>query len=392
MTLRKTHLFWLAAIVAVLVLVAIALRPSSMPVETARVTRGALESTVDAEGRTRVRERYVVAAPVAGRLERIGVVEGDSVGVGDIVAELHPLPLDATAAVQARSRLEAATALAREAEARRRVADAALDQRRRELDRARQLGDAGALAPRVVEDATLAVRQAEEDARAAAERVRAATADARQAEAALLAMGGGEQGTVLVRAPAAGRVLRVPERSERVVSAGAPLVELGDPASMEVIVDVLSSDGAVIRPGDAVRLTRWSGDENAVLAGRVRYVEPAAFTKVSALGVDEQRVNVVIDVASVPRSLGDGYRVDASIVTWTAPDVLTVPANALVRQGGAWSAFVVRGGRAVRRAVRIGHLGATTAEVLDGVAAGEEVIVFPSDRIAEGSRVVPRRG
>ena len=392
MKLRKTHLLWVAAVVVVVVLVALALRPTSTPVESARVARGALESTVDAEGRTRVRERYVVTAPVAGRLERIALVEGDSVRVGDIVAELHPVPLDAPAAVQARSRLDAATALSREAAARRRVADAALTQRRRELDRARHLGAAGALAPRAVEDATLAVRQAEEDARAADERVRAAAADVRQAEAALLAVGAGSRGTVLVRAPAAGRVLRIPERSERVVGAGTPLVELGDPSSMEVIVDVLSSDGAVIRPGDAVRLTRWSGNGDSALAARVRYVEPAAFTKVSALGVDEQRVNVVIDVAAAPRSLGDGYRVDASIVTWAAPDVLIVPANALVREGSGWSVFAVREGRAVRRAVRVGHLGATAAEVLDGLAAGDEVIVFPSDRIADGARVTPRRG
>lgn len=392
MAIRRRHFLSLAAAIAVVALAFVAMRPRPLEVETARVARGALEATVDAEGQTRVRERYVVTAPVAGRLERLALVEGDSVHTGDVVARLHPLPLDASAAAQARSRLEAATALAREAAARERLADASLVQRRRELDRARHLGDAGALAPRAVEDAVLAQRQAEADARGAAERARAAAADVRQAEAVLLAITGGARGTVPVRAPAAGRVLRLPERSERVVAAGAPLVEIGDPASMEVVVDVLSSDGAMIRAGDAVRLTRWSGAGDSVLAGRVRFVEPAAYTRVSALGVDEQRVNVVIDVAGAPASLGDAYRVDASIVTWTASGVLTVPANALVREGTQWSAFVVRGGRAVRRSVRVGHLGATAAEVLEGLAADDEVIVFPSDRIAEGARVAPRRG
>lgn len=392
MKLRRKHLAWIAIGVVAAAIVAFAMRPRSLPVETARAGPASLEATVDADGRTRVRERYVVTAPVAGRLERIALLEGDSVRVGDVVARLQPLPLDAPTAVQARSRVDAANALASEAAARRRVADAALVQRRRDLARAQRLGDAGGVAPRAVEDAVLAERQADEDARAAAERVHAAAADVRQAEAALLAITGAGHGAVVVRAPAAGRVLRIPERSERVVAAGTPLVELGDPATLEVVVDVLSSDGAAIRPGDAVRLTRWGGEGQAPLAGRVRYVEPAAFTKVSALGVDEQRVNVIIDVPGAPKSLGDGFRVDASIVTWAAQRVLTVPTNALVRHGDGWSAFVVRGGRAERRAVRVGHLGATAAEVLDGLAAGDEVIVFPSDQIAEGIRVAPRRG
>lgn len=392
MKLRRKHLVWIALGVAAVAIIAVAMRPRSLPVETARAARGALETTVDADGRTRVRERYVVTAPVAGRLERIVLVEGDSVRVGDVVARLQPLPLDAPAAVQARSRLDAASALAREATARQRLAGAALVQRRRDLARAQRLGEAGGVAPRVVEDAALAERQAAEDARAASERVRAAVADVRQAEAALFAVAGQGRGTVVVRAPAAGRVLRIPERSERVLAAGTPLVELGDPATLEVVVDVLSSDGAEIRPGDPVRLTRWAGEAAPALAGRVRYVEPAAFTKVSALGVDEQRVNVIVDVPAAPPSLGDGFRVDASIVTWAAPSVLTVPTNALVRQGGGWSTFVVRDGRAARRQVRVGHLGATAAEVLGGLAAGDEVIVFPSDQVADGGRVAPRRG
>ncbi len=374
-----------------LAIVAFALRPKALLVETARAVRAPLETTVDADGRTRVRERYVVTAPVAGRLQRITLVEGDTVRAGDVVARIAPLPLDASSTAQARSRVDAANAMAREAATRVRITQAVVDQRRRELARARRLGEAGGVSPRVIEDAELAMRQAEEDARAAAEHERAAQADVRQALAALVAVGGGEA-EVVVRSPSSGRVLRIPERSERVLPAGAPLVEIGDPSTLEVIADVLSSDGATIHPGDTVRLSRWAGENAPVLTGTVRYVEPAAFTKVSALGVDEQRVNVIIDVAHAPRALGDGFRVEASIVTWTSPAVVLVPMNALVRHGSEWSTFVVQGGRARRRVLQIGHVGTTAVEVLGGLAADDEVVLFPSDLVIEGARISGRRG
>jgi len=400
--MKVTRVRVIAGAVGVLAVaaVAFALRPRPLAVDTATVARRALESTVDANGRTRVRERYVVVAPVAGRLQRIGYVEGAAIRAGDVVARLEPLPFDSEATIQAQAHVDAANALALEAAAQVRVASAQLGQRRRELARARRLAEAGAVAPQAVEEAELATLQAEEALRGAELRSRAADADARQARAALLGRTGAGRATVLVRAPASGRVLRVPERSERIVSAGTPLLELGDPASLEVVIDVLSSDAASIHVGDPVRLSEWEGQESVTteranpVAGRVREIEPAGFTKVSALGVEEQRVNVIVGVDAVPPGVGDGFRVEASIIVWSAPSVVVVPRSALLQMSGApnggWSAFVVRSGRVEVRPVRVGHVGGTSAEVLGGIDVGDEVVVFPSDRVKPGVRVTAR--
>jgi HlyD family secretion protein len=387
--------------VAAFVGVGFLLRPKPLVVDIDTVARRALESTVDADGRTRVRERYTVVAPVTGHLERIVHVEGSAVRAGDVVARLAPLPLDSETVRQAHARVDAANALALAAAAQVRAANAELDQRRRELSRAQRLAEIGGVAPRIVEECELAQLQAEEASRAAMERTRAADADARQARAALLARESGSGAVVLVRAPAGGRVLRVPERSERIVAAGTPLLEIGDPASLEVVVDVLSSDGSRIQQGDLVRLSemggRDGGERPTPLIGRVREIEPAGFTKISALGVEEQRVEVIIDVDSLPATLGDGFRVDASIVVWSAPNLVVVPRSALVqsqaaqRSGGEWSAFVVSDGRVVARAVRIGHIGGTSAEVLAGLEPGDEVVVFPSDRVKAGTRITKQK-
>lgn len=377
----------------ILIILAAATRPRPTEVDVAVVSRGAMETTVDAEGRTRVRERYVVAAPVSGRVERMAFVEGAPVHRGDAVAVLTPLALDAQSAAQARARADAADALQRSASAATHAADAALAQARRDAARAHRLGEAGGIAPREVERADLALRQSEEDARSAHERSIAAAADVRHARAALLGTQGAE-GKIVVRAPADGRVLRIPERSERTVAAGTVLLEVGDPASLEIVADVLSSDGATIRAGDPVRIEGWTGNGGSetatTLAGRVRDVEPSAFTKVSALGVDEQRVNVVIDLAAPPPTIGDGFRVDVSVVTWSARDVLTIPTSALARDGDAWTVYAIEGGRARRRAVRIGRIGASAAELLGGLDVGARVVAFPSDKISDGARVTGR--
>jgi HlyD family secretion protein len=376
---------------------AFALRPKSLVVDTSIVTRRDLETTVDADGRTRVRQRYVVVAPVAGRLARITHVEGASVRAGDVVARLTPLPLDSQATMQAQARVDGASALVRGAAADVRVATANLDQRRRELSRAKSLAEVGGVAPRILEESELALVQAEEALRAANERARAAEADARQARAVLFAREGNGATTVLVRAPASGRILRVPERSERIVAAGTPLLELGDPASLEIVVDVLSSEGATIHPGDRVRLAEWAGDGGEHMnpaIGHVREIEPAGFTKVSALGVEEQRVNVIVDVDKVPPGVGDGFRVEASIIVWSSPKVIVVPRSALLQASGGttgWNAFVVRSGRAEARSIRIGHVGGAAAEVIAGIDEGDEVVLFPSDQVKAGTRVSVRK-
>ena len=377
-----------AAVVVVIAGVIAALRPEAVEVETAVVGRGPLRVTVDAEGRARVRDRFVVAAPVSGRLERMPLVEGDTVRAGDVIARLAPAPFDEPSARQAGARVAAARAIALEAETRVRVADAAFGQARRDVERTRHLHLAGAVAARTLEEAELAVQTRTSDLAAARARVAATAADVEQASAALLHAGGGAGGAggaVVVRAPSAGRVLRLAERSERVVAPGSAIAEIGDVRNLEVVVDVLSSDAARVGEGMAVSLDGWGGD--GTVHGRVRRVEPAATTRVSALGVEEQRVNVLVDVLDPPASLGDRYRVDASIVVWEDDDVLSVPASALVRMGAGWAAYVVEAGRARLRSIEVGRMGGATAQVLGGLAAGDRVIVFPSDRIGEGARV-----
>ena len=398
MKITRTHIVIAGAVALVGAGVVFARRPKPLVVDTSVVARTRLESTVDADGKTRVRERYVVVAPVAGRVERIRFLEGAPVRAGQVVARLTPLPLDSQALAQAQARLDAAVALALEAAGQVRVAEATLDQQRRELSRAQRLADVGGVAPRVVEEAELSALQAEHDARAARERAAAAEADVRDARAVFIGQNGHAAAVILVRAPATGRVLHVPERSERIVAAGTTLIEVGDPASLEIVIDVLSSEGAAIRSGDRVRLAEWgtqtTSERDPTSWGTVREVEPAAFTKISALGVEEQRVNVIVDPDSVPSDVGDAFRVEASIIVWSSANTPVVPRSALLQANGGrtgeWIAFVVRSGRAERRAVRVGHLGGAGAEVLGGIAPGDVVVIFPSDQVVPGVRVKPR--
>ena len=370
--------------------VALALRPDAMEVETATLRRAPLQVTVDAEGETRVRDRYVIAAAVSGRLERVPLAEGAVVRAGDVVARIAPAPFDEPSAQQARARLAGARAHAAEAETRVRGAAAAAVQARRDADRTRRLLEAGAVASRALEEADLAARAGADELAAARAAASAARADVGQAEAALLYAGGGTSGVVVVRAPTSGRVLRLPERSERAVAPGSLIVELGDTRRLEAVVDVLSSDAARVRPGMPVVLERWSAGDARAVPGRVRLVEPAATTRVSALGVEEQRVNVVVDVVDPPPALGDGYRVDAKIVVWSAADVVSAPASALVRDGGGWAMYAVEDGRAHLRPVRVGEMGGGMVQVLDGIGEGATVIVFPSDKVRGGVRVAAR--
>ena len=371
------------------------MRPKPLLVDTAVIDERALEATVDADGRTRVRQRYAVVAPVSGRLERIVYAEGAAVRAGDVVARLAPAPLDSQTLIQAGTRIDAASALALQAAGQERLATAALEQRRRDLTRATRLVEAGGVAERVAEEARLALTEAEEALRGATHRARAADADLAHARAVLLGRGN-PGGVVVVRAPATGRILRIVDRSERIVAAGTPIMEIGDPTSLEVVIDVLSSDAAAVHPGDPVRLAEWGGgatEDAIVLGGRVREIEPSGYTKISALGVEEQRVNVIVDVASVPRAVGDGFRVDASIIVWSTPKALAVPRGALLPRGDGrpgWNVFVISNGRAEARHVRVGHLAGAAAEVIAGVAKGDEVVVFPPDKIAGGSRVKSR--
>ena len=389
MRIERKYFIWAGTAAVFGVVGWLAVREPPIEVETGVVTRGTLQVTVDAEGKTRVRERYVLTAPVAGRLQRIDIPEGTHVGAGDVIARIAPLPLDAQAVRQAEARVAAAGSLARDADARVRQASATLAQERRAAQRVERLVAAGALAEHDSEVARLTVRLREEDLAAAEARARAAAAEVDQARAVLVSVSGGASTALLVvRAPADGCVLRVAERSERVVAAGTSIAELGDPNALELVVDVLSSDASRIRPGAPVMIDRWGDEETS---GHVRKVEPAAFTHVSALGVEEQRVNVVIDVPRSPAAVSDGYRVETRIVVWEQRGTTIVPVTALFRDRESWTVFVVARGRAVLRNVRIGERTAGGAEVLNGLEDGDRVVLFPSDQISTGRRVSPVR-
>jgi HlyD family secretion protein len=362
-----------------------ALRPAPVPVETARAAIGPMQVTVDEEGETRVRDRYVVAAPVAARVSRIELREGDSVTAGTVVAYVHPPPLDERARDQAAARVAQAEDAQRAAAAGAARARAALDQAQRSCRRTQQLATQGLVAAEERERAELEETARARDLEAADFQAQAAAHDVAAARAVLQA---GAGRPIALRSPLSGRVLRIPERSERVVPAGTPLIELGDPTKLEVVADLLSSDAVQVSCGDAMLIEGWGG---GTLHGRLRLVEPSGFTKLSALGVEEQRVNVVGDLLDAPTALGDRYRVDVRVVVWSSPGVLQVPASALSRAGEGWAVFVVERGRARLRPVTIGHRTAFEAEVTAGLADGVRVIRNPSDRIADGVRVEEAR-
>lgn len=375
----------IVALVALLVVAGIAwvLRPTSLAVETAVAAPRAMRVTVDADALTRVNAHFTVTAPLSGLVRRLELHEGDLVRAGSVVAVMSTAPTHPEERVAAAARLDAARAGERQAAARLTQASAALAQTERDTRRTRELAAAGALPERDVETAALNMAGSRADLDAARAQSRMAAAELVQARAALNAASQSSTETT-VRAPSSGVVLRVPERSARVVAAGTPLLEIGDPATLEVAADVLSSDAASIRAAQPVELRGWGG---APLRGTVRLVEPSARTRISALGVEEQRLTVVIDLQDAPVTLGDGYRLDASIAVWQSDKVLAVPASALLRAGERWALYVVQGGRASRRDVRVGHVGGGLAEITDGLRAGETVIVFPPDAIRDGARV-----
>jgi HlyD family secretion protein len=368
-----------AALLVIAGLIAL-LRPRPIRVDVVRASHGPMQETVDEEGQTRVRDRYMVAAPIAGRAARITLKEGDTVGPGTLVARVFPAPLDSRAREEAVARVRQAEDAQSAAAATVAQARAALDQARRTRSRAAELAARNLISPEERERAELEETSRAQELTSADFRAQAAAHDVEVARAALT---GGRE-AIALRSPLRGRVLRVPEPSERVVPAGTPLVELGDVSRLEVVTDLLSSDAVQVKPGDAVLVQGWGGD---TLRGRVRVVEPSGFTKVSALGVEEQRVNVVVDFLNPPPALGDRYRVEIQIVVWESGSVLRLPGSALFRHGDAWSVFVVEGGRARRRDVTVGHRNPFQTEILAGVAESDLIIGHPTDRIADGVRV-----
>jgi HlyD family secretion protein len=375
---------------AALLLLVLAIRPSPLEVEVAEAQVGPLQVVIEEDGQTRAVDRYVITAPVAGRLQRITLSEGQTVSGGEVVARIEPLPLDEPAREQLQAQVSAATARRAAAETEVARATAAVEQARREVERRRALLAEGAIAQEQVEQFALAFRLREQELEAAQEAVRAAAAEVEAVRARLLGTPGqAPVAGVAVRSPAAGTVLNIEEESERIVAAGEPLLAVGDPDALEVVVDVLTPDAVRIQPGMAAKITGWGGD---TLKAAVQRVEPSAFTRVSALGVEEQRVNVILDLAHRPADLGDAFRVQVNIIVWSDDSVLTIPAAALFRGPEGWQTFVLEDGRAQLRDVAVGQRGDARTQILSGVEPGQEVVLFPPDDLESGTRVRPAGG
>lgn len=372
----------------VIALVAWAFVPKPIKVENGRVERGSLRVTVDEEAETRVHDRFEIAAPVTGRLQRIELHAADPVEEGQLVAQIEPLPLDPRERAELLARVESTEATRREAEANVERIRTEYEQARRTRERASKLAASGVISHEEREFADTAATNSSNALDAAKFRARAAAYEVQVAKAGLLALAvehGDKPRIITLRSPIRGHVLRLLQQSERVVSAGTPILQVGHPSQLEIVSDVLSTEAVKVKPGDPVLIENWGGDR--VLRAKVRTVESSGFTKISALGVEEQRVNVVMDFVDSPTRLGDGYRVDVRIIVWEGNDVLKVPASALFRRGQGWSVFVVENGRARARTVEIGHRNALEAELVKGVGGGEEVILHPGNQVSEGTRV-----
>jgi HlyD family secretion protein len=408
----KRWLWIILLVVAVLAGSFYAMRPQPVAVEATTVKRGPLRVTVEEEGKTRIRNRFVVSAPLAGYVRRIRWNEGDSVRAGDVAAVLEPLRaevLDARTREVREARLRAAEASTSVVEARLKTSEQQLRSASadsefwaQQLRREQALARSGDISQdRLARTKTEAERS--EATRRAAENVVATTraeielarAEVVAARAALLnpaARGQRSSGDVVpVRWPVSGRVLKVVKESEGVVQAGDPLIELGNVRALEVEVEVLSADAVKMAPGTPVEFHRWGGEHP--LRGHARVVEPAGFTKISALGVEEQRVRVIADITS-PESdwqrLGEGYRVEAVFILWQGDQVLQVPASSLFRAGEQWFVFAIDSSVARRRAVQIGHRSALSVEILSGLKEGDTVIPHPDETVVDGKQVESR--
>lgn len=391
----KRYRAWLVGGVLVGGLLAVALWPQAVAVDVGDVTRTSLQVTIDEEGETRVRRRFVVSAPVTARVLRIDLRPGDPVvGGTTVVAELRaetPALLDARSRAEAEAIVETARAGLGRTRAELARAGAELARLERELARERELDASGLTTGQAIDLRTAEVAAVRETLRAAEYASASAASDLARAEARLRPTAT-ERGRVLtVTAPVDGVVLRRLRESEGMVPAGEPLVEIGNPADLEIVADLLSTDAVRVQPGAAVLIDQWSGD--TVLRARVRRIEPAGFTKISVLGVEEQRVDVVMDFedpAEAWARLGDGYRVEVRVVIHDAADVVSVPISALFRRGDAWAVFVVEAGRARMATVTIGARNQTQAEVTEGLSPGTRVVLHPGDTLNDGARVVPR--
>ncbi len=379
---HRRLIFGLLAVVLVVV-VLVQYSDQGVPAVTVRAERTSLEVSIREEGRTRVGESYVVTSPTSGLIERVNWKEGDEVGEGSVLFKVLPTPDSGQSSQVSRARYEAATARQRQAQTLIDDARAVSEQAELTLKRQRSLAEQEIISAEMLEQADLAASSAVRQLEAARETLIAADADVLATKAMLITDDADRDasGSEVV-APVSGRVLRVFEQSERVVLAGTPILEMGDTELLELVVDVLSEDAVRIRSGNRVDITGWGGENS--LQGRVRLVEPAAFTKISALGVEEQRVNVIIDLEDAPTQLGVGFRVEAGIVVWEADDIVTIPISSVFQEDGLWFTFIVESDTVSKRAIELGERSAEMIHVTEGLVTGEEVVRYPSVDIDDG--------
>jgi HlyD family secretion protein len=378
-----------------------ALLPQPVPVDMGTIVRGPLEVTVEDEGVTRIHDVYTVSAPIGGKMLRSPREVGDKVEANKtLVAEIEPTAptfLDVRTQRVNEAAVQAAQAAVDLAQAKVKEANSQLDFARNDLTRAEQLAASKTISTRALEKANLDVTGAEAAVASAVATLEVRRRELESAKANLIQPGQANPDNkplhdIQVYSPVDGRVLKMIAKSEQVVPAGAPLIEIGDPHDLEIAVDFLSRDAVRIKPGDVARIESWGGDK--VLPAKVRRVEPTGFTKVSALGIEEQRVKVILDFTGPPsewRELGHDYRVVARVVIWHRDDVLQVPLGALFREGDNWAVFAVTNGRAERRLVIIGERNLHAARVLKGLKLGDKVVMHPSDRVHDGVNVEARQ-
>lgn len=397
---RKRLTLWAVIVVLVIAGVVSAFWPRALAVDIVTVSPGPMVITVGDEGETRVIDVFAVSAPITGKLRRIEAEPGDAVTANEtVVAEIEPTDpvlLDPRSEAEAEAQLSAATSAASLARAELEKAEAELQFARSELDRSRELVGKGTISAREMEAAERAFKTSRAAMGVAQANVQVREYELERVRAQLMSpseMSSRRAGCecVSITSPVDGQVLRILRESEGFVAAGEGLVEMGDPALLEIIVDLLSVDAVKVQPGQAAVVENWGGEQD--LEARVRLVEPFGFTKISALGIEEQRVNVVLDIVS-PRArwdnLGHGYQVDVQVVLWEEDTVLQIPLTALFRVGDQWAVFVRENGRAVERVVQVGQRTADRAQVVSGLTAGEQVVVYPGESIDDGVMIVGR--
>jgi HlyD family secretion protein len=395
----RRKLFVIALIAAVVGATIYGFFPRAVDVDLASVTRGPLQVTIEEEGRTRLKERFVITAPIAGYMERLGAKVGDPVEKGQRVVVLEPLrspALDPRSRAQAEAALTASEAALTAAVEKESAAAADADYAGKRLERLKNLYAKGSIAKDQYDQIEAEAKKARAIAQAAKAGVDVARSDRERAKTLLRNFSApgktASSNKVYVTTPASGSIFRIYRESEGPVNVGEPLLDIGNIKNLEVRVEVLSSDAVKIKPGTAVFFKRWGGQ--GTLEGTVRIVEPAGFTKISSLGVEEQRVLVIADITSpvqMWRELGDGYRLEAHFVVWEGKNVLQIPTSALFRSGKDWAVFVAAKGNAVKRLIEAGQRNSSMTEIISGLQENEKVIVHPADEIIDGTWISPRK-